>query len=139
MIESDLSQMSAAELQARAEALIRQAQQQSTREFESTLNFLSDKLKTMGKTKRDAVVHLVKMMTSIEAEQTLAELNALAGRPAQRRSTRSDLDASGQPPEVGVTYMLPTGVVWTRKNKTGVTRKDFAEHAKTTTWVAMRV
>ena len=70
----DTSKMSAAELRQMAEQLMKQAEEQATKEFESTLNFLSDKLTMMGKTKKDAVIHLIKMMNSHEVEETMAEL-----------------------------------------------------------------
>ncbi len=134
--ERDTSRMSATELREYAEQLMKQAEEQSTKEFESTMNFLSDKLAHMGKTKKDAVVHLIKMMKSFEAEATLAEL---VGRPpGTLPKERYDLDSAGNPPEVGVTYHLPSGETWIRKSKAGATKKEFAAHAKTTTWMAMR-
>ena len=68
----DTTKMSSTELREFAERLMKQAEEQATKEFESTLNFLSDKLTHMGKTKKDAVIHLIKMMKSHEAEETLA-------------------------------------------------------------------
>lgn len=134
--ERDTSRMSATELREYAEQLMRQAEEQSTKEFESTMNFLSDKLAHMGKTKKDAVVHLIKMMKSFEAEATLAEL--VGGSSGTRPKERNDLDGAGNPPEVGVTYQLPSGESWTRKSKAGATKKEFAAHAKSTTWLAMK-
>lgn len=134
--ERDTSRMSATELREYAEQLMKQAEVQSTKEFESMMNFLSDKLAHMGKTKKDAVVHLIKMMKSFEAEATLAEL---VGRPPSTRpKERNDLDSADNPPEVGVTYQLPSGETWIRKSKAGATKKEFAAHAKTTTWMAMK-
>lgn len=136
----DTTQMSSTELREYAERLMQQAEEQSTKEFESTLNFLSDKLAHMGKTKKDAVVHLIKMMKSHEAEETLAELAEGAGFTSVRRpKERGDLDSEGHPPEIGVTYQLPTGETWSRKSKVGATKREFAAFAKTTTWGAMRV
>ncbi|QHE86575.1 hypothetical protein [Hydrogenophaga sp. BPS33] len=139
-MNKDTSKMTSDELRAMAAALIKQAEAQSTREFESTMNFLSDKLKRMGKTKKDAVLYLIKMMRTHEAEATLAELSA--GTPSatkgRKNKERADLDSEGNPPEVGVTYRLPTGESWQRKGKVGATKREFAEHAQTTTWAAMR-
>jgi hypothetical protein len=136
----DTTKMSSTELREYAERLMQQAEEQSTKEFESTLNFLSDKLTHMGKTKKDAVIHLIKMMKSHEAEETLAELAEGAGFTSPRRAKeRGDLDSEGNPPEIGVTYQLPTGETWTRKSKVGATKREFAAFAKTTTWGAMRV
>lgn len=119
---------------------MKQAEALATKEFESTLNFLSDKLTLMGKTKKDAVIHLIKMMKSHEAQETLAELLDGAGDTgAGRGRERSDLDSEGLAPEIGVTYQLPTGEIWSRKSKAGATKKSFADHAKTTTWSAMKV
>ena len=101
------------------------------------MNFLSDKLAHMGKTKKDAVVHLVKMMKSFEAEEALTEI--LGGAADGKRKGRGDLDGSGNPPEFGVTYQLPTGETWLRKSKAGATKREFAAHAKTTTWAAMKL
>lgn len=134
--ERDTSRMSATELREYAEQLMKQAEEQSTKEFESTMNFLSDKLAHMGKTKKDAVIHLIKMMKSFEAEATLAEL--VGGPSGTRPKERNDLDSAGNPPEVGVTYQLPSGETWARKSKAGATKKEFAVHAKSTTWVAMK-
>lgn len=134
-MNTDTSKMSAAELRELAASLIKQAEEQSMREFESTMNFLADKLQHMGRTKKDAVIHLVKMMRSAEAEQTLAELGA--GTRAQRNE-RADLDSQGQAPEVGVVYRLPSGETWEKKSKVGATKREFAAHAKTTTWAAMK-
>ncbi|HTH10813.1 MAG TPA: hypothetical protein VMA55_14700 [Acidovorax sp.] len=132
--------MSATELREYAEQLMKQAEEQSTKEFESTMNFLSDKLAHMGKTKKDAVIHLIKMMKSFEVEATLAELvgGSSGTRPSTHPKKRNDLDSAGNPPEVGVTYQLPTGETWARKSKAGATKKEFAVHAKSTTWVAMK-
>jgi hypothetical protein len=129
--------MSATELRELAQRLMMKAEEQATKEFESTMNFLSDKLTQMGKTKKDAVIHLIKMMKSFEAEAVLAEIceSAAVGKP----SPRIDLDSAGYPPEVGVTYILPTGETWSRRNKAGPTKRAFADHARTTTWAAMRV
>lgn len=132
----DTSRMSATELRELAQQLMRQAEEQATKEFESTMNFLSDKLAHMGKTKKDAVIHLVKMMKSFEAEEALTEI--LGGATPGKRKERGDLDSSGSPPEVGVTYQLPTGETWSRKSKAGATKREFAAHAKTTTWTAMK-
>lgn len=134
--ERDTSRMSATELREYAEQLMKQAEEQSTKEFESTMNFLSDKLAHMGKTKKDAVIHLIKMMKSFEVEATLAEL--VGDPPGTRPKERSDLDSAGNPPEIGVTYQLPSGETWARKSKAGATKKEFAAHAKSTTWVAMK-
>ena len=136
----DTSKMSAAELRQMAEQLMKQAEEQATKEFESTLNFLSDKLTMMGKTKKDAVIHLIKMMKSHEVEETMAELAESGGFTSARRSKeRGDLDSVGNPPEIGVTYQLPTGGTWSRKSKVGATKREFAAFAKTTTWGAMKV
>lgn len=136
----DTTKMSSTELREYAERLMQQAEEQSTKEFESTLNFLSDKLTHMGKTKKDAVIHLIKMMKSHEADETLAELAEGAGFTSPRRAKeRGDLDSEGNPPEIGVTYQLPTGETWSRKSKVGATKREFAAVAKTTTWEAMRV
>lgn len=134
--EIDTSRMSATELRELAQQLMRQAEEQATKEFESTMNFLSDKLAHMGKTKKDAVIHLVKMMKSFEAEEALTEI--LGGAAPSKPKERGDLDSSGSPPEVGVTYQLPSGETWSRKSKSGATKREFAAHAKTTTWAAMK-
>ncbi len=127
--------MSAAELREFAASLMKQADEQSTKEFESTMNFLSDKLAHMGKTKKDAVIHLLKMMRSAEMEDTLADL---VGVTRPRAKERVDLDSQGNAPEVGVIYRLPSGEVWERKSKMGATKREFAAHAKATTWAAMK-
>jgi hypothetical protein len=133
---SDTSRMNATELREQAESLMRQAEALATKEFESTLNFLSDKLAHMGKTKKDAVIHLIKMMKSSETEETLAAL--LGGSANAKSKERSDLDSAGKPPEVGVSYQLPSGETWMRRGKAGATKKEFAVHAKSTTWDAMK-
>lgn len=127
--------MSAAELREYAAALIKQAEEQSTKEFESTLNFLSDKLAHMGKTKKDAVIYLLKMMRAAEMEDTLA---TLVGGARPQRKERRDLDSRGNVPEVGVTYQLPNGKTWVRKSKMGATKLEFAAHAQSTTWEQMK-
>jgi len=138
--EKDTTRMSSTELREYAEQLMKQAEEQSTKEFESTLNFLSDKLMLMGKTKKDAVIHLIKMMKSHEVEETMAELAEGGGfANVKRAKERGDLDSEGNAPEIGVTYQLPTGETWSRKSKVGATKKEFAAFAKTTTWGAMRV
>lgn len=137
MSEIDTSRMSATELRELAQQLMRQAEEQATKEFESTMNFLSDKLAHMGKTKKDAVIHLVKMMKSFEADVALTEI--LGGAAPSKSKERGDLDGSGNPPEVGVTYQLPSGETWLRKSKAGATKREFAAHAKTTTWAAMKL
>lgn len=134
-MNADTSKMSSVELRELAESLMKQAREQSMKEFESTMNFLSDKLRHMGKTKKDAVVHLVKMMRSTEAEEALSEL---MGDALPRRKVRGDLDSEGNAPEVGVTYALPTGETWERKSKMGPTKREFSAFAKSTTWDAMR-
>jgi predicted transcriptional regulator len=93
-MNTDRSKMSADQLREMAAALMKQAEDQRTREFESTMNFLSDKLAHMGKTKRDAVLHLIKMMRSHEAEATLAELASRAPR-TRRNKERAELDSEG--------------------------------------------
>lgn len=135
-MNTDTSKMSAAELRELAASLIKQAEEQSMREFESTMNFLADKLQHMGRTKKDAVIHLVKMMRSAEAEEALAELGAST---RAHRNERADLDSQGQAPEVGVVYRLPSGETWEKKSKVGATKREFAAHAKTTTWAAMKI
>ena len=135
----DTSTMTSDQLREMAAALMKQAEEQSTREFESTMNFLSDKLVFMGKTKKDAVLHLIKMMRTNEAEETLATLSGgVPSAPKVRKKERSDLDSEGNPPEVGVTYRLPTGESWLRRGKVWATKREFAEHARSTTWAAMR-
>lgn len=134
-MKQDTSKMSSEELRAMAAALMKQADEQSTKEFESTMNFLADKLVRMGRTKKDAVIHLLKMMRSAEMESTLADL---VGGSRPRSKERSDLDSQGRAPEVGVAYRLPTGETWTRKSKMGATKREFSAHAKSTTWVAMK-
>ncbi len=119
-----------------AATLMKQAQEQSTREFESTMNFLSDKLAHMGKTKKDAVIHLIKMMKSSEEQETLAEL---VGGVAHRGKARADLDSEGNAPEVGATYRLPTGETWERKSKVGATKREFAAYVKSATWSSIRI
>jgi hypothetical protein len=136
---NDTSKMTAEQLREMAAALMKQAEEQSTREFESTMNFLSDKLTHMGKTKKDAVLHMIKMMRTNEAQETLAALSdGVPSPPKARNKVRSDLDSEGNPPEVGVTYRLPTGESWQRRGRVGATKREFAEHARTTTWAAMR-
>ena len=139
-MNADKSKMTSDQLREMAAALMQQAEEQRTREFESTMNFLSDKLAHMGKTKKDAVLHLIKMMRAHEAEQTLAELSGgVSSAPTGRRNKeRTDLDSEGNPPEVGVTYRLPTGESWQRRSKVGATKREFAEFARTTTWAEMR-
>lgn len=134
-LTKDTSKMNSVELRALAESLIKQAEEQSFREFESTMNFLSDKLTRMGRTKKDAVIHLVKMMRSHEEEETLSML--LNGATRARSKERTDLDSNGNPPKIGVTYRLPTGQTWTKKGKAGATKREFAAHAKTSTWASM--
>lgn len=90
----------------------------------------------MGRTKKVAVIHLLKMMRSAEMEETLADL--VGGTRRAPKTERSDLDGQGNAPEVGATYKLPSGGTWTRKGKTGATKSEFAVHAKTTTWAKMR-
>lgn len=139
-MNQDTSKMTADELREMAASLMKQAEEQSTREFESTMNFLSDKLAHMGKTKKDAVLHLVMMMRTNEAEETLAALSGGIPSASKARSkVRADLDSEGNPPEVGVTYRLPTGESWQRRGRVGATKREFAEHARSTTWAAMRV
>lgn len=132
----DTSKMNSVELRKLAESLMKQAEAQRLREFESTMNFLSDKLTHMGRTKRDAVIYLVKMMRSHEEKETLAELMGTTTRGRSRE--RADLDSQGNPPQVGVTYRLPSGETWIRKGKVGATNRKFAAYAKTTTWDAMK-
>ncbi len=135
-MQIDTSKMSSTELREYAASLVRKAEEQRTREFESTMNFLADKLAHMGKTKKDAVLHLIKMMRSAEAEDALSEvLGSGATRP--QRKERADLDCRGCAPQVGVTYRLPSGETWERKSKKGPTKREFAAHAKTTTWAEM--
>ena len=139
-MNNDPSKMTSTQLREMAAALMKQAEEQSTREFESTMNFLSDKLMHMGKTKKDAVLHLIKMMRTFEAEETLSALSGgLPSASKARSRVRSDLDSEGNPPEVGVTYRLPTGESGPRWGRVGATKREFAEHARTTTWAAMRV
>ena len=135
-MNTDTPKKTSVELRELAESLMKQAEEQSLREFESTMNFLSDKLTHMGRTKRDAVIHLVKMMRSHEEEATLAELMASTTRGRARG--RADHDSQGNPPQVGATYRLPTGETWFKKGKVGATKREFAAHAKSTTWVEMR-
>lgn len=135
-LNKDTSRMSAAELREYAAALIKQAEEQSTKEFESTLNFLSDKLAHMGKTKKDAVIYLLKLMRATEMEDTLATLVGGTRKPIKERS---DLDSKGNPPQVGVTYRLPSGEIWLRKSNMGATKREFAAHARSSTWDQMKV
>lgn len=138
MTQIDSSNVSSVELRERAEALFAQARELSTKEFESTMNFLAEKLPRMGKTKKDAVVHLLMMMKAAEAEETLAEVFTKSG--SQLRGAKKsplDLDSIGARPRVGATYKLPSGEIWTRKQKKGPTKRSFAEHARTSTWVSM--
>ena len=134
-MNQDTSKMSSEELRALAASLIKQAEEQSLKEFESTMNFLAEKLVRMGRTKKDAVIHLLKMMRAAEMESTLADL---VGGTRPRSKERSDLDSQGNAPEVGATYQLPTGETWSRKSKMGATKREFAAHAKNTTWQAMK-
>jgi len=134
-MNQDTSNMSSEELRALAASLIKQAEAQSVKEFESTMNFLSDKLARMGRTKKDAVIHLLKMMRAAEMESTLADL---VGGTRPTKKVRSDLDSQGKAPKVGVTYRLPTGETWLRKSKMGPTKRGFAEHAKTSSWDRMK-
>lgn len=82
------------------------------------MTFLSDKLTYMGRTKRDAVIHLVKMMRSHGKEATLAEL--MGGATSRRAQGRADLDSQGNPPQVGATYRPPTGETWLKKGKSAL-------------------
>ncbi len=118
-----------------ATSLMKQAEEQSVKEFESTMNFLADKLVRMGRTKKDAVIHLLKMMRSAEMESTLADL---VGGTRPRSKERSDLDSQGKAPEVGVAYRLLSGETWTRKSNMGATKREFAAHARASTWEAMK-
>lgn len=130
--------MSAAELRERAEVLFAQARELSTKEFESTINFLADKLTRMGKTKKDAVLHLLMMMKTAEAAETLAEVRTKSGFQGRgAKKSPLDLDSLGARPRVGATYKLPSGESWTRKRKAGPTKRSFAEHACTSTWESM--
>lgn len=134
-MNQDTSQMSSEELRALAASLMKQAEEQSVKEFESTMNFLSDKLVRMGRTKKDAVIHLLKMMRAAEMESTLADL---VGSTRPRKKERWDLDSQGKAPEVGVAYRLPTGETWTRKSSMGASKREFAAYAKDTTWDVMK-
>lgn len=134
-MNQDTSKMSSEELRTLAASLMKQAEEQSVKEFESTMNFLADKLVRMGRTKKDAVIHLLKMMRAAEMESTLADL---VGGTRPRRKERSDLDSEGKAPEVGVTYRLPTGEKWMRKSNMGATKREFATHAKDATWDSMK-
>ena len=108
-MNQDTSKMSAADLRELAASLLKQAEEQSTKEFESTMSFLSEKLARMGKTRKDAVIHLLKMMRSAEMEDTLGDL---VGVTRPRSKERADLDSEGRSPQVGATYKLPTGQTW---------------------------
>ncbi len=134
-MNQDTSKMSSEELRALATSLMKQAEEQSVKEFESTMNFLADKLVRMGRTKKDAVIHLLKMMRSAEMESTLADL---VGGTRPRSKERSDLDSQGKAPEVGVAYRLLSGETWTRKSNMGATKREFAAHARASTWDAMK-
>jgi len=76
-------------------------------------------------------------MNSFEARATLAA--RVGGPSGTRPKERNDIDSAGSPPEVGVTYQLPSGKTWIRRSKAGATKKEFAAHAKSTTWVAMKL
>lgn len=134
-MNQDTSKMSSEELRALAASLMKQAEEQSVKEFESTMNFLADKLVRMGRTKKDAVIHLLKMMRAAEMESTLADL---VGGTRPQKKERSDLDSHGKAPDVGVVYRLPSGETWSRKSKMGATKREFAAHARSSTWEAMK-
>jgi hypothetical protein len=75
------------------------------------------------------------MMRSAEMESTLADL---VGGTRPRSKERSDLDSQGKAPEVGVAYRLLSGETWTRKSNMGATKREFAAHARASTWEAMK-
>lgn len=68
-----------------AASLIRQAEGRSLKEFDGTMSFLSGKLKHIGRTKKDEVIHLLKVMRSSEMEETLADLIGGKRRTPQER------------------------------------------------------
>lgn len=123
------------ELRAEAEKLIKQAEALSTRELDTTINFLDDKLRAIGKTKKDAVLGLCMLMKPAELEATLAALTGTQLHQPFKGSAATD--SQGNLPVPGVTYQLPDGRIWTRKS-VGAVSKDFAAHAQTTTWEAMK-
>jgi len=130
------SSMTAAQLFAEAQKLIKEAEALSQKELDSTINFLNDKLRVMGKTKKDAVLALCMLMKPAELVDTVEAITGT--RPQKSSKGATAADSQGDRPVPGVTYRLPDGRTWTKK-PTGAANKDFVAHAQTTTWESMKV
>jgi hypothetical protein len=112
----DFSKLSASEKRELSRRLEEEARAESQKEFDSTINFLAEKLQKMGRTKTDAVQSLVMLMDDNERRHYVRSLrgsrpaeSGAASRPAPGKRKDSDyLDWDGESRAVvGKTYQLP--------------------------------
>ncbi len=110
--------------------------------LDNRANSLNAALKAEDIERVEFILHFSTLLDALEIEALKAKLGVAKKTRAKRGEGKAkkgykDLDSKGNRPEVGVTYKLPNGEKWTRKPK-GKSTDAFAEHAKTTTWAAMK-
>jgi hypothetical protein len=141
----DFSKMSVEEMLGLSKQLQEAAVAQSQKEFDSTINFLNEKLTKMGRTKADAANALITLMSDEER----AAFRKSGSGPAKKRVARGtkqereykDKDSTGARPEVGKTYALPKDpkTTWTKSAQGAVKKEFLAAVQGGAKWVDMAV
>lgn len=148
----DTSSLSSAEMFALAARLMEDAEKAAQKEFDSTINFLNEKLGKMGRNKTQAVQALITLMNDAERRECLKSITG--GRPARSGriagkvtggkkkdpSTYADWDGESRA-VVGKTYRLPGNpeVTYTRPAFGSVSKQFLAAVRSGAKWREMEV
>ena len=152
----DTSSLSWQEMLALAERLQVEAQKEAQKEFDSTMNFLNEKLAKMDRTKTQAVQALITLMDDGERRQCLKMIRGEASAQPARSRTPGRLATVGgkrkEPSEfadwdgearavVGTTYALPDNpqVTYTRQAIGPVNKQFMAAIRGGAKWREMEV
>lgn len=137
----DTSTLSSADMIALAARLMEDAEKAAQKEFDSTINFLNEKLSKMGRSKTQAVQALITLMDDAERRECLKSITV--GKPTRNARTGAKVAGVGgkkkNPSDysdwdgesravVGKTYRLPgkPDVTYTRP-AFGAINKQFLE------------
>lgn len=112
--EFDFSKMSVEDMLALAAKLEAQAKEQSSKLFDETINFLNDKLKSMGRSKTEAVLALYELMDGDEKRATVSALAPTQRKTRVAKTGGTAKDTTAMPVR-GATYKNPAnGETWTK-------------------------
>lgn len=150
----DTSSLSSSEMFALAARLMEDAEKAAQKEFDSTINFLNEKLGKMGRNKTQAVQALITLMDDTERRECLKSITG--GKPTRSLRTPGKVNGTGgkkkDPSQyadwdgesravVGKTYRLPGNpdVTYTRPAFGAINKQFLAAVRGGAKWSEMEV